>query len=116
MKGFSFTYDFRRSGNLEFQVAYTLQFANGTGSDANSASGLTNRGIIRNLYPTNFDERHRIAAIVDYRYFSGKLYNGPVLFGKKIFQNAGANLQINAVSGRPYTQSSQPDAFGGSVI
>lgn len=114
VKGFSFTYDYRRSGNLEFQVAYTLQFANGTGSDVNSADGLINRGIIRNLYSTSFDERHRLAVVVDYRYFSGKMYNGPELFGLKIFENAGANLQINAVSGRPYTKNSQPDAFGGS--
>ena len=114
VKGFSFTYDFRRKTNLEFQVAYTLQFANGTGSDANSAAGLSNKGIIRNLYATNFDERHRLAGIVDFRYFEGKLYNGPVLFGKNILQNAGLNMQINAVSGRPYTQSSLPEAFGGS--
>ena len=114
VKGFSFTYDFRRKSNLEFQVAYTLQFANGTGSDANSAAGLSNRGIIRNLYATNFDERHRMSAIVDYRYFSGKLYNGPVLFGINIFENAGANLQLNTVSGRPYTQAAQPVAFGGT--
>ena len=114
IKGFSFSYDFRRKTNLEFQVAYTLQFANGTGSDANSAAGLSNRGIIRNLYATNFDERHRISAVVDYRYFEGKLYNGPVLFGLPIFENAGANIQINTVSGRPYTQSSQPEAFYGT--
>ncbi len=114
VKGFSFTYDFRRKGNLEFQLAYTLQFAFGTGSDANSASGLSNRGIIRNLYPTNSDERHRLSAIIDYRYFSGKLYNGPELFGYRIFENAGVNIQTIAVSGRPYTKASQPVAFGGS--
>ncbi len=114
VKGFSFTYDFRRKGNLEFQLAYTLQFAFGTGSNANSAAGLSNRGIIRNLYPTNTDERHRLSLVVDYRYFSGKLYNGPELFGFRIFENAGVNIQTNAVSGRPYTKASQPVAFGGS--
>jgi len=114
IKGFTFRYDFRRATNLEFDIAYTLQFANSTGSDANSAAGLTNRGIIRNLYPTNRDERHRISATMDYRYFSGRLYNGPILFGKNILENAGANMQITAISGTPYTANLAPTAFGGS--
>jgi len=114
VKGFSFTYDFRRKGNIEFQVAYTLQFAFGTGSDATSASQTSNRGIIRNLYPTNFDERHSISAVIDYRYFHGKKYNGPELFGYKILEDAGMNIQTSATSGRPYTLRSQPTAFGGT--
>lgn len=113
VKGFSFTYDFRRKGNIEFQVAYTLQFAFGTGSDATSASQTSNRGIIRNLYPTSFDERHSVSAIVDYRYFHGKKYNGPELFGYKVFEDAGMNIQASATSGRPYTLRRQPSAFGG---
>ena len=114
VKGFSFTYDFRRKGNIEFQVAYTLQFAFGTGSSANSAAGTSNRGIIRNLYATDFDERHSISATVDYRYFSGKKYNGPEIMGVRIFENAGVNIQTNASSGRPYTVSAQPSEFGGA--
>lgn len=114
VKGFSFTYDFRRVKNLEFQLAYTLQFANGTGSDVNSASGLTNRGIIRNLYATSFDERHRMSGVFDFRYFNGKQYNGPVLFGKNILEDFGLNFQVNAVSGRPYTKNVVPVAFGSS--
>ena len=113
VKGFSFTYDFRRKGNLEFQVAYTLQFAFGTGSSANSAFNISNRDIIRNLYPLDFDERHRLTATIDYRYFSGKLYNGPEVFGYRILENAGVNIQMVASSGRPYTRSAQPAPFGG---
>ncbi len=111
VKGFSFTYDFRRKGNIEFQVNYTLQFAFGTGSSSNAASGTSNRGIIRNLYPASFDERHNISAIIDYRYFHGKKYNGPELFGFKIFEDAGINLQTQASSGRPYTVRNQPTQF-----
>jgi len=112
VKGFSFTYDFRRKGNIEFQVNYTLQFAFGTGSSSGSAGGTSNRGIIRNLYPADFDERHNISAIVDYRYFHGKQYNGPELFGFKIFEDAGVNIQTQASSGRPYTVGAQPTQFG----
>ncbi len=114
VKGFSFTYDFRRKGNIEFQIAYTLQFAFGTGSDANSSAGTSTNGIVRNLYPLGFDERHSLSALIDYRYFGGKKYNGPELFGYRVFENAGINLQATATSGRPYTKTFQAAQFGGS--
>ena len=114
VKGFSFQYDLRRTGNVSLQANYTLQFADGTGSDANSQRGLTSRGNLRTLFPLNFDERHRIVAIVDYRYASGTRYNGPSLFGKDIFANAGINIQTTAVSGRPYTAKQQPSQLGGA--
>nr|HQU55688.1 TonB-dependent receptor [Saprospiraceae bacterium] len=59
VKGFSFQYDLRRTANLEMTANYTLQFADGTGSNANSQRGLTTRGNIRTLLPLSFDERHR---------------------------------------------------------
>lgn len=39
VKGFSFQYDLRRTGNTTLLANYTLQFADGTGSDANSSRG-----------------------------------------------------------------------------
>ncbi len=114
VKGFTFQYDLRRTNNITATVNYTLQFADGTGSDANSSRGSSNRGNIRTLFPLNFDERHRITTSIDYRYGSGKVYNGPQLFGKDIFANAGLNLQATTVSGRPYTATSLATRFGGS--
>ncbi|MCP4122817.1 MAG: TonB-dependent receptor, partial [Bacteroidetes bacterium] len=114
VKGFSFQYDLRRTGNIMLMANYTLQFADGTGSDANSQRGLTSRGNIRTLFPLNFDERHRFNASIDYRYGSGKQYNGPRWFGADVFANAGLNLQIIAVSGRPYTAKIEPEEFGGT--
>jgi outer membrane receptor protein involved in Fe transport len=115
VKGFTFQYDLRRTGNVSMQAAYTLQFADGTGSDAQSSRGLSNQGIQRVLFPLNFDERHRINVSLDYRYGSGKRYNGPRLFGLDILANAGVNLQAIAVSGRPYTARLIPDVLGGST-
>jgi outer membrane receptor protein involved in Fe transport len=114
VKGFSFNLDRRRTNNLQLTATYTLQFAEGSGSDANSSSGLNNRGVIRNLSPLNIDERHRITAVVDYRYGSGKRYNGPRISGVDIFENAGANFSITTVSGRPYTERAIAAQFGGS--
>jgi len=65
------------------------------------------------LFPLNFDERHRLVTTIDYRYGSGKRYNGPQLFGKDIFASAGLNLQAVAVSGRPYTATTLATTFGG---
>ncbi|MEO1625178.1 MAG: TonB-dependent receptor plug domain-containing protein, partial [Bacteroidota bacterium] len=103
VKGFTFQYDLRRTGNIQLQANYTLQFADGTGSDADSQRGISNRGNIRTLFPLNFDERHRIVGTIDYRYSAGKNYNGPRMFGKDILANTGINIQTIGVSGRPYT-------------
>ncbi len=114
VKGFTFQYDLRRVQNAELRLAYTLQFADGTGSDANSQRGLTARGNLRTLFPLSFDERHNIQAIFDYRFDTGKRYNGPRIAGKDILALFGVNVQFSAVSGRPYTARQRAERFGGS--
>jgi len=113
VKGFTFQYDLRRTKNVTMLASYTLQFADGTGSSSESSRNLGSRGNIRNLFPLSYDERHRFNVLMDYRYSSGKGYNGPRLFGKDILANAGANLQLIAVSGRPYTAKLIPTQFDG---
>ena len=116
VKGFSFSYDLRRTANLEMTAAYTLQFADGTGSDANSQAGLNSRGNVRYLSPLSFDERHRLSANIDYRYGVGSQYNGPKWFGKEIFSNSGVSIQANAASGRPYTHEQKPTIYGSQGV
>jgi outer membrane receptor protein involved in Fe transport len=103
VKGFSFNYDLRRTGNFQLNATYTLQFADGSGSGANSSSGFNPNVNIRTLLPLSFDERHRFTAVADYRYGSGKSYNGPRIGNADIFANAGVNLLVTTVSGRPYS-------------
>lgn len=114
VKGFTVQYDLRRTNNVQMNIAYTLQFADGTGSNANSSRGLTSRGIQRTLNPMGFDERHRLSIILDYRYRSGKQYNGPRIGGNDIFANTGINVNAVAVSGRPYTAGQIPTRLGAS--
>jgi outer membrane receptor protein involved in Fe transport len=116
VKGFSFSYDLRRTNNLELTAAYTLQFADGTGSDAESQSSINARGNIRYLSPLSFDERHRLSANIDYRYSSGNQYTGPKWFGADVFANAGVSIQATAASGRPYTHEVKPARFGSQGI
>ena len=113
VKGFSFGYDLRRTRNITINANYTLQFADGTGSSTESARGLTNRGILRTLFPLSFDERHRFNFVADYRIGKEK---GPRVAGAYILANAGLNFQAVAVSGRPYTAKTQVESeLGGSV-
>lgn len=113
VKGFSFQFDRRRTNNIQLQASYTLQFADGTGSDALSQRNLSQNGNLRTLFPLNFDERHRFNAVIDYRFGRGRRYTGPRWFGADVFADAGVNLQATAVSGRPFTATSVPRQFGG---
>jgi hypothetical protein len=114
VKGFSFQYDKRRFNNMEFSATYTLQFADGSGSDANSSSGINSRGIIRNLSPLSYDERHRFTANFDYRYEKGKKYDGPKISGIPILEGAGLNINAIAISGQPFTRNANPTQFNGT--
>lgn len=105
VKGMTLQYDLRRTGNVRMVANYTLQFADGTGSNVGSQRGFANRGNLRNIFPMSFDERHRLTLTFDYRYRSGKRYNGPVVFDKQILANAGLNILGIAASGRPYSRS-----------
>lgn len=105
VKGLTVAYDMRRTGNIRMTAAYTLQFAEGTGSDATSAQGLINAGLpnLRNIFPYDFDQRHAFAITFDYRYGQGADYNGPVIGGVNILENTGLNIVSNIYSGSPYS-------------
>jgi outer membrane receptor protein involved in Fe transport len=120
VKGLTLTYDLRRSGNARVRFNYTLQFADGTGSDANAASTIirSDQPNLRTLNPLNFDRRHQFNINIDYRWGSGAEYNGPVIKRKEgkaplqILSNLGANITLTGGSGTPYTQTSKILPFG----
>ncbi len=121
VKGLTVTYDLRRSGNARIRFNYTLQFADGTGSDANTAANIvrSDQPNLRTLNPLSYDRRHQFNISIDYRWGSGKDYNGPVINRKKsgkppvqFLSNFGANVTITGGSGTPYTKSSKVLPFG----
>ncbi len=114
VKGFTFAYNTKRIGNLQANASYSLLFADGTGSNADSRRGLTSSGNIRTLYPLDYDERHQLQLGLDFRFGHGAKYNGPRIWGKKIFQNAGLNIQTTAISGRPFTSKARPTILDGN--
>jgi hypothetical protein len=118
-KGFTFKYDYRKPQNgipIEMTLAYTLQFADGTGSNASSSNGgngtqVSGSGLMQNFIsaglpnlryvaPLSYDSRHNINLNVNYSYDDNE---GPSINGKHFLQNFNANIIMRARSGEPYT-------------
>jgi len=112
VKGLTISYDLRRTGNLRMTAAYTLQFADGTGSDATSNGNLLtglntyNLPNLRNIFPYNYDQRNAFNVNIDYRYGTGADYNGPMIGKFELFGNTGLNILSNIYSGNPYSRQS----------
>ncbi|MDD4213250.1 MAG: TonB-dependent receptor plug domain-containing protein, partial [Bacteroidales bacterium] len=116
--GLTVTYDLRRTGNVWLKASYTLQFASGTGSNAETGLNLVQTGQpnLRTITPLDFDRRHSFQAVFDYRYGEGKEYNGPKITRKikgtdkvktvQLLKNTGLNISLNGGSGIPYSRSS----------
>jgi len=127
VKGMTISYDLRRTGNVWMKASYTLQFADGTGSDATSGLNMINSGQpnLRTTNPFSYDQRHAFVGVLDYRFADGKAYNGPK-WTKKIkgsdkvktialLQNTGVNFTFNAGSGTPFSRQTNivAEALGG---
>ncbi len=114
VKGLSAEFDLRRTGGVSLTANYTLQFADGSGSNAGSGANLASSGQpnLRVTLPLDYDQRHNITINLDYRFGEGKDYKGPQFNRKKkgesqtvqIFQNMGANMIFHIGSGTPYTR------------
>jgi hypothetical protein len=118
-KGLSFVFDFRRTGGSRYSANYTLQFAEGSGSNANSGANLAQSGQpnLRILQPLDFDQRHSFVLNYDYRFGAEKDYKGPSIKTKKgkviqLFEDVGFNLSFILGSGTPYTRWANPVAYG----
>lgn len=117
VKGYTVSYDLRRSANIWIKASYTMQFADGTGSNEESAAALIRSGQpnLRTTNPLSYDRRHAITTVVDYRFDQGKRYNGPVMTRKKsdgttksikLLESTGINFTFRGGSGVPYSKSS----------
>ncbi|MBI4947176.1 MAG: carboxypeptidase-like regulatory domain-containing protein [Bacteroidetes bacterium] len=132
VKGFSISYDLRRTQNSQLSASYTLQFAEGTGSSATSNAGAvaaaaSGQPNLRSTYPLDFDQRHAIVLNYDYRFGSGKDYRGPqAKWAKIFFENLGGNVIFRTNSGLPYSRRAnvvsevlmglnQPSSLSGNI-
>ena len=126
VKGLTAEYDLRRTKNVRVRASYTLQYANMTGASTTTAAALINAGVpnLRSTFPTSEDRRHSFNLVLDYRFGSGKKYDGPVINreGKtplQVLSNAGVSLTLNGGSGTPYTAArkvSSPISGGSNLL
>lgn len=115
VKGLTMSYDLRRTNNASINASYTLQFADGTGSSTTTAAALVAAGLpnLRTTNPLNWDRRHNVNILLDYRYDEGKKYNGPMIKNVQVLKNTGFSLTAIGGSGTPYTaQEGITSAFG----
>jgi len=120
VKSLQLAYEMQRTNNIRMDINYTLQFADGTGSDQTSSLGFISEVTpnLKTIIPFYYDQRHTFSATFDYRYGEGKKYDGP-LVGKKdkpILQNTGLDVIFTAGSGTPYTRQSNPTPAGLSGV
>ena len=118
VKGMTFGYNFVRASagadphnnpsGINLSANYTLQFADGTGSNEGSGANLVSAGQpnLRTPFPLNYDIRHQVQAIIDYRFGAGKNYRGPSIGKVKLLQGGGINMIFNTSSGAPYSRQS----------
>lgn len=125
VKGLIVEMNYNSDKNISLTGNYTLQFADGTGSNLNSQRALiaSNQPNLRSLFPLgDLDIRHQLKAIFNWEFFDGKgltkkiqdkrKYYGPIIGKTKIFSNTNFNLIFTATSGLPYTATSQPVQLG----
>ncbi len=111
VKGLSLSYDLiRRVNNILLNANYTLQFADGTGSNTTSQLNLVGAGQpnLRTIVPLDQDVRHTFNVNLDYRFAGGREYNGPTVGGRDIFANTGINFAFRGRTGEPYTRQANP--------
>jgi hypothetical protein len=120
VKGLSMAFDFRRTGGSRINLNYTLQFAEGSGSNINSGANLASSGQpnLRVLQPLDYDQRHSFVLTYDYRFGNKKDYKGPSWKTKgdktfHLFEDVGMNLTFLLGSGTPYTRWNTAVPIGG---
>ncbi|MCX6165069.1 MAG: hypothetical protein NTU73_09490 [Ignavibacteriae bacterium] len=104
-RGIDFYLSMRRMYRLAVDVAYTLSYASGTGSNAFSKFSLANdatQELVQYVYALDYDQRHTGSINFDYRFGETDVPKG--IFGS-ILKNVGLNVLFSFNSGRPYTRT-----------
>jgi outer membrane receptor protein involved in Fe transport len=107
-RGIDFYLSLRRFNRLAVDVAYTLLYASGTGSDPNQKLNLVNQQTVypNFTFPLNYDQRHTGSINLDYRF--GGDNDVPKGFFGQVLKNMGLNALFSFSSGRPYTARDLP--------
>jgi len=112
VKGFTATFNMRRTSRIQSQLMYTYSIAQGTGSNVGSHNDIAwseeNPRFPKVIQALDFDIRHTATAVIDVR---TQAEDGPELMGTYPLGNIGLNLMFNVNSGAPYTRIAIDDAY-----
>jgi outer membrane receptor protein involved in Fe transport len=103
IKGIDFNLAMRRSHNIRLDLKYTLSWATGTGSYAETQFNVAWQNPLqppKSTAPLDYDQRHSIIGVVDFRTSAGE---GPRWGNILPLENLSANAVIQVFSGTPYT-------------
>ncbi len=103
IKGLDIAVNMRRTHNLTLNLKYTLSYASGTGSYAQSRYIVAWQGPDnppKMTAPLDYEQRHSVSGIIDLRAGEGE---GPKLGNVRLLENTGLNILMTAASGTPYT-------------
>jgi outer membrane receptor protein involved in Fe transport len=102
VKGLELQLDMRRIHGVSGQVNYTLSFAEGTGSFANTKRNIawTADEAPTQVSLLDFDQRHNVSGVIDIR---AGAQEGPKIGDMFPLERAGVNFVFTAGSGFPYT-------------
>ena len=104
-----YSIDYRYIGKaMNLSASYTLQFADGTGSNVNSAATLLQSGQpnLRSLYPLSFDVRHSLKGSVIFNLSKSNMSRLPYL--GRAFKSAHLAVNLRSLSGTPYSAIANP--------
>jgi len=116
IKGVDFSLTMRRTRNMAISVKYSLSYASGTGSYANSTFNIAwknPQGTPKSTNPLDYDQRHSLIGMFDLRSTSGE---GPMIGDMHPLENMGLNVVMQLASGLPYTPTNPYDAITAASV
>ena len=112
VKGFTATFNLRRTSRFQANINYTYSNAEGTGSSAGEHFAIAwqeeDPHFPRIIAPLAYDQRHKGTIVIDAR---TEPNDGPEFLGGRPLGNIGLNLKFDFHSGSPYTRIAIGDAF-----
>ncbi len=115
IKGVDLSITMRRTRHIALNLKYTLGWASGTGSYAGSTYNIAWKnpsGTPKQTSPLDYDQRHNITAIFDYRLGAKE---GPRFGDTYPLENLGLNVLLTAASGTPYTPTQVYDGVSANA-
>jgi len=108
LKGLDLAFTLRRVNHISGSLAYSLSFANGTGSVSNSQRNIawTASEVPHQTSPLDFDQRHKVSLNIGVGFNKGE---GPKWGSTTPLANVDLNILYNLATGTPYTSTNVTD-------